>query len=501
MDHDQLYNIAYKYLLAGIRFGRYPDGASLPSVPELCRSFDASRITIHNALKMLEEEGYVSLCQGRSAIVTYATQPEARRERYIFYCQSTKDALLDLSEVFPAIWPEALAQGIQLCDEQALEELAGLIPKMPRRMEYPYLEFYTRILQQLGNPLLINLYLSTILFGQYTTMRMDEQERREAYLASLRETSLRILTLRKAHKYDELKETLRGLYQKRLEVVRLFYSLLPAAGDPVQSVPYCWNYYTTRPSIGFTFAMKLLCMIYAGYQPMDYLPSTAALSKRYSIPVITVRRSIQILREIGIVETVNGKGTRVIVGAGKTVDRSRLPSPNMKKALLPYLQSVQIILLISGDVARAFFPSLPDSAVRSAIALLREILSSEDYTLTFSVVFKLLLENAHSPALKEILGGLMHLQYLGYPLRDLEPNGFRYDPRSTKALLKSLENQDAEQFSTELQRLMVDIFQAGREKLISGGIPEAEAVALPPLSWRTERMRNGGAPYGDRSEL
>ena len=99
--------------------------------------------------------------------------------------------------------------------------------------------------------------------------------------------------------------------------------------------------------------------------------------------------------------------------------------------------------------------------------------------MTFGVCFVLLSENAQSPALKQILGGLMHFQYLGYPLNDVKPYDFRFDSRSTAVLLKSLEERDGELFSAELQCLALDIFKAGKEKLIAGGIHEAEAIVLP----------------------
>lgn len=76
MDDYKLYNVAYKHLLYSIHFGFYPSGSSLPSVVELCKSFGVSRSTIRSALKMLEEERYISRTQGRSAIVTYTAQTD-----------------------------------------------------------------------------------------------------------------------------------------------------------------------------------------------------------------------------------------------------------------------------------------------------------------------------------------------------------------------------------------------------------------------------------------
>lgn len=61
--------------------------------------------------------------------------------------------------------------------------------------------------------------------------------------------------------------------------------------------------------------------------------------------------------------------------------------------------------------------------------------------MTFGVCFGLLNEKAQSPALRQILGGLMYFQYLGYPLNDRKPYAFRFDSRSTSMLLKSLEER------------------------------------------------------------
>ena len=65
------------------------------------------------------------------------------------------------------------------------------------------------------------------------------------------------------------------------------------------------------------------------------------------MPLITVRRAVKILSDLGIVETIPGKGTRVLVGLDNPAPLSKFTSPNLKKALLQYLQSMQIILINS----------------------------------------------------------------------------------------------------------------------------------------------------------
>lgn len=62
----------------GIRSGRYPLGAKLPSETELIRSFDCSRQVVIRAYQILEQDGWVRGEMGRGRIVLAA--PEGRDE-------------------------------------------------------------------------------------------------------------------------------------------------------------------------------------------------------------------------------------------------------------------------------------------------------------------------------------------------------------------------------------------------------------------------------------
>lgn len=481
MDELNLYNMTYKHLFNCIHFGLYPTGSSLPTVPELCKIFNVSSATIHNALKLLQKDNYVSLSQGRSAIVTYDVKEEKCRTEYRDYSFAAKDALLDLCDTMLLIWPEVMLQGLKLCREDDLKKLTSIFNQMSPYNEYPFFEFFFYILKTLGNPLFLNLYLSTSFFGHPTIMHLGDKAYIYGYMNYLKRETSQILSLCAASDYGQLKDLLVRLYQKQIEGVRLYHDSLPPPEYPVEPISYKWNYFSERPLISFNLAMKLLRKIYSSFGNQEFLPPFTSLAKEYSMPLITVRRAVKILSDIGIVETIPGKGTRVLVGFDNPAPISRFTTPNLKKALLQYLQSLQIILIICKDVAQSVFPTLTEDSIEGAISWLQNIQISKDYYMTFGVCFGLLNEKAQSPALRQILDGLMYLQYLGYPLNDTKPYAYRFDSRSTTNLLKSLEKKDVKLFAAELQRLALDIFKAGKEKLIAGGIQEANAIVLPPL--------------------
>ena len=64
-----LYRQISDSLLSGIREGKFPVGSFLPGELELIDRFDASRHTIREALRVLEDMGLVKRQRGRGTIV------------------------------------------------------------------------------------------------------------------------------------------------------------------------------------------------------------------------------------------------------------------------------------------------------------------------------------------------------------------------------------------------------------------------------------------------
>lgn len=68
------------HLMAGIKAGRWPVGAALPTEKELCDSFGVSRHTTREALRQLENRGLIARRQGSGSTVV-ATSPPVRYEQ------------------------------------------------------------------------------------------------------------------------------------------------------------------------------------------------------------------------------------------------------------------------------------------------------------------------------------------------------------------------------------------------------------------------------------
>lgn len=59
----------YAILKARITGGEWPAGHRVPSEPELCRLYDVSRITVRQALALLEQDGHITRGRGKGTFV------------------------------------------------------------------------------------------------------------------------------------------------------------------------------------------------------------------------------------------------------------------------------------------------------------------------------------------------------------------------------------------------------------------------------------------------
>lgn len=110
--------------------------------------------------------------------------------------------------------------------------------------------------------------------------------------------------------------------------------------------------------------MKLIRKIYAeDYRLGEFLPSAADLAEEYGVSVITIRRTLVLLGRLGLTETINGRGTRVIPQE-ESVARQGLQAPAVRKNLKIFLQTVQMLALTGEAVMLAAFPHFRPDKVR-----------------------------------------------------------------------------------------------------------------------------------------
>ncbi|WP_455616754.1 winged helix-turn-helix domain-containing protein [Eisenbergiella sp.] len=94
--------------------------------------------------------------------------------------------------------------------------------------------------------------------------------------------------------------------------------LFHQAGGPeispefIRQIPFHWNIYRQRPQLRYTLSSRLIREIIKGMYPVgSYLPSIPELAKKYGVSAATVRRTLELLEEMGVTKSFQGKGTLV----------------------------------------------------------------------------------------------------------------------------------------------------------------------------------------------
>lgn len=77
MSSQPLYLTVMNKLAKAIESGAYATQERLPTETELCQMYSVSRVTIRQALKLLQEKGYINRKQGSGTYVTYYRKYEA----------------------------------------------------------------------------------------------------------------------------------------------------------------------------------------------------------------------------------------------------------------------------------------------------------------------------------------------------------------------------------------------------------------------------------------
>lgn len=486
MNREQrLYSVIYDYFFSRICLGFYQEGDVLPSIGEAREMFGVSTRTIRKAYHMLEEEGYLSISRGRNAVVARGAPENQCREVCVAYFTARRDSILDLSRMSKQILPDIFLRGLLLMDGEGLDDLARLVEKIRVQNLQTQLQCFCRILAPLDNSLLSSFFWEISVFSRMTYLRglfADEAEN-ELDSEILRRKFMRMIAVRRAGDSEQLRTLFDRFFEDCDAHVRAHFGELASryAGESEpEQVPFTWRVYKGRPQQGFFIAMKLIRKIYAGdYRIGEFLPSAADLAEEYGVSVITIRRTLVLLGQLGLTETINGRGTRVIPQEER-VARQGLQAPAVRKNLKIFLQTVQLLALTGEPVMLAAFPHFKPDGVRRAAEMFR---SETAYNIIPLICMELVADSDASPSLRELYGQMSDLFSWGVILRFLERENVVSDERREPIgeMCAGLETGDAGRFANAFRGLMFRILEGVGDRLREWGIRWEREPVVPEV--------------------
>lgn len=470
MENEKgLCSLIYDFLMTRIRTGYYKAGDQIRCKP-ICDLFDVSNITVRNALRLLETEHYVSLSKNQRATVTWDPSGAEPLSGH-FYID--KDTMIDVHISYALLQIGILWHGLRLFSPTELEELR-LVPGLRHPVtDIPAMYLIKRITQQFKNPVMLDLHRDILLFTYPTTLKyyQNHSYQDSDYMRKLNERFYTIIQMCRDKDIKELRCLVEDFYH--------MFGQMPVYTEGQDSGilphPFRWG----KTNISFSVSCNLIVRISTGvYPPNTFMPSVDTLAKQYCASNMTIRRTIHMLNSLGVTETVNGVGTRVIPPE-KGALKIRWDDQDIQKNMLKYLYTLQILLVTGRSVTEATFPLLPEGEYSCMVKEIEEGISARIFHVIYGIWLKRIVQYSNLAAVREIFGRFDKMLIWGIPLR-FSGNYIQYS-RELQAIIDTLDRRDADGFAKMMERYCYRGFLHSRQTMIELNIKGAENVAVPLL--------------------
>lgn len=400
-----LYNLVYDYYETRIRFGFYKNGEKLPSIPKISRIFHLAPATVRAGLAALAKDGYIKTGPRKTAEVIYQASPSGLRRNAAEYFIPRREGIRDISRsggyLLEPLWKEGLRQR----DEKDWEALKnGFLNHSSDRASVP-VEFYLWAVGALDNRLALNLLWEIVRYLRfpYLVNHMDAfHSPGEAVLAAPEDT-IAFLRQESARSFAASSERLYAFIGEAQKE----YSL-----DSLEPVPFRWSIYRQRPQLRYSLACRIIREILHGkYPPGSYLPSLSQMVSQYGITLMTVRRTMELLEDIGITLSFQGKGTQVRLQPAP----ANFSSSSVQEGLRLCRDSLQLLRLTLSPIAVLTLEAAREERLETFGRTLARIQSEKKSFLCFDVFLSFLVEQCPLAAVRECYGQLQSLLLWGYP--------------------------------------------------------------------------------------
>ena len=471
---NSMTEIIYDYFTSRIRLGYFIHGDRLPSIQYICRQFQVSALTVRAVFARMQEDGYIKTAERRLSTVTYKPDPQ-QVQQYRLSFLSRKEGMTDIYQHSDIIFSPITLLYLQ---KQNAESIRQIRSQLKKRKGFPARQitmFYAEAMQPLNNPLILNLLWEMVRYLQMPYLQQsanfdDKAAQSEAYINQM----LSLIEAGNTEKAVELMHTFNR------DVTQMFFQGISVTFDaepPAAQIPFKWQIYREHPQLCYTLAAELMSRIDGHfYSPDEFLPSCQSLAQEYDVSLITMRRTLKLLSDICVTETLNGLGTKVAHGThANTPDFNHL---HIRKSLLLYLQALQVCSLTCSNVAIHTLSSLDSIGIQLLSLKIRQNMERQTSYFVIGSCLKFIGEHSPSAFIQEVYRQLYHLLLWGHALHIFYQNpesSALYETYSSR-LLDSLQRLDIPAFAGHLSQIAKIALQTSRELLLKLGFTESQLL-------------------------
>lgn len=401
-NNNVLSELIYEYYESRILFGVCRYGDQLKSVPQICDSFGMARNTVQTALKKLEASGYIKTEKRKVARVVYQGTKEMFRDNTARYFVPRRNGILDINLwghlMFTRIWEKGLKTlELNRTDDTSGEKnKVGIIVSEPTR-------FYFRVLSTFNNGLMNSLYWQFLRYLNY--FYPNSHEEKADYVEEEFLTIEKIGRLKK-----ETDAHYAALARRVLDFAEAIYKQYGL--EDIEQIPFKWTIYRHRPQVRYTLASTIIREILWEVYPVDsYLPSLGKMAEQYQVSLITVRRTLDVLRSLGVIKTIQGIGIQV---CRESIDINGADRQEIKKNLLLHGEGMELLALTVYDITLFTLESITKDKKEELLQKIRNLYGKNSSILCIDVLLDFISDECPSIFIKECYSKLRELMAWGY---------------------------------------------------------------------------------------
>lgn len=473
MQISSMTDIIYDYFTSRIRSGYFIKGEQLPSILNIRRQFGVSALTVRSALLQMKENGYIETAERLPATVIFQPDEQSKQD-YIRYFLSHLEGMEDICHSSEIIFDPIIRQYFQRQDRASIKRMRAKLRKADFRTAKPVIMFYAEAMRPLNNSLIINLHWEMVRY--LSTPYLDGPINFEEANSRAAKHIERILDFIESEQIELAAEEAELFNEK---VTCQFLKRLRSSfstNKEVEPVPFRWHIYREHPQLCYTLAADIMSKIDKQiYKQGGFLPSCKALSVAYDVSFITARRTVSLLNDMRITETLNGVGARVI--SGSNMASPDFSQPQIRKSLLLFLQAMQISALTCKNVSLHTLSTLNSDSLKSLKQELQTCLENETTYLTGGICLHFVGENSPSPFIREVYDQLYRLMLWGHSLHMFyqKTDTIFYDGH-TNRLMKAIHNHNNLSFANALSELTASGLLLSRKILLELGFDEHQLI-------------------------
>lgn len=481
MTNDTQYaNLIYEYFFLRFHFQYYKFGDTLPPIDILCREFNVSAQTVKSALRRLRANGYISMRNGMYTRVIFKQTEQELTDFVLRYFSERWESYADLYASAELVFIPLLTECLKRMDETDLEYISSLDE---RANADDLIHFYCYTLQKLENPLALNLFWEISLFQGFPFARLEPRPiHYDADLVSMRLKNL--ISYVREKDWESAQAALTD--NQRSDIASVTENLKPYI-HPLpkeEQIPFVWRVYRERPQICYNLASNILHEIYLGeFRNMEFMPSYEKMAQKYGVSVSTMRRTIDMLNQIGATQTVNGRGTRVFT-VGMHSDGPNFENPSIRRNLSFYLQSFEIFIYSCEGVTRDLLSSLNPKELEELTGQLENYLQSGMCELSIWYYMIYISEHSRLAGIREIYRTIYHLFLWGYPMKAAAGNVPELDRNMrifTERMVQHLKENNYDRCAGTVKDLLNKLFPAATKHLLRQGMLPEELRLSPSI--------------------